>query len=113
MVVRVPDRREQMRHYELRLSPRQGWFHPFEQRLDRTEGIRRVAIHRVRLVTDDTGMVLLELAGDAERAEALFDDALESGGYWLETFGDRIFVSASFEPSETVRELLRDRKSVV
>ena len=96
-----------MRHYQLRLSARQGWFHPFEKRLDRAEGVRRVAIHGVRLAADDLGTILYELAGDADRAEALVDEACGSLGYRLEEFDGRIFVGSPFVPNETVRDLLR------
>ncbi|QSW99546.1 helix-turn-helix domain-containing protein [Haloterrigena alkaliphila] len=96
-----------MRQYELRLSPQQGWFHPFERRIGRTDGVRRVAIHRIRLVGDELGMMLYELGGDFERAEELVDDELGSMGYWIDEFDGRIFVCSLFGPNETVRELLR------
>ena len=96
-----------MRQYELRLSPREGWFHPFEERIDRREGVERVAIHRIRLCPDGLGVMLYELAGDRERVAALVDDELGSLGYQLEEYDGRIFVCSRFVPNETVAELLR------
>ncbi|ELY51722.1 helix-turn-helix domain-containing protein [Natronolimnohabitans innermongolicus] len=95
-----------MRHYDVRLSPPTGWFHPFEERLERTEGVRRVAIHRVRRLDDDWGVVLYELAGDRERAETVLEAELDSLGYWIEAFDGRIFVCAECELTETVDDLL-------
>ncbi|WP_126661410.1 helix-turn-helix domain-containing protein [Haloterrigena salifodinae] len=96
-----------MRQYELRLSPQGGWFHPFEKRIDRREGVDRVAIHRIRLRPDGLGVMVYELAGEFERVEALVDEELGSLGYWIEEYGDRIFVCSRFVPNETVSELLR------
>lgn len=96
-----------MRRYELRLSPRHGWFHPFEKRIDRTEGVRRVAIHRIRLAGDDRGVVLYELGGEFDSANALVEDALGSRGYWLDEIDGRIFLCSPFDPNGTVRDLLR------
>ena len=96
-----------MRHFDVRLAPDEGWFHPFERRIDRAEGVRRVAIHRIRLRTDEQGVLFYELAGDLERAESLVDEALDALGYWIDEFDDRIFLCASFVPNETVRDLLR------
>lgn len=96
-----------MRHYDVRLSSTDGWFHPFERRIDRAEGVRRVAIHRIRLCSDELGVMLYELAGEFERAETLVDDALGSLGYWMDEFDGRIFVCSLFVPNETVRQLLR------
>ncbi len=96
-----------MRHYDVRLSPTDGWFHPFEKRLDQREGVRRVAIHRIRLATDELGLVLYELGGEFDRVEAFVADELGPFDYWLEAFGDRILLCSLFVPNETVHALLR------
>ncbi|MXV60649.1 bacterio-opsin activator [Natronorubrum sp. JWXQ-INN-674] len=96
-----------MRHYDVRLSPADGWFHPFEKRLERAERVRRVAIHRIRLIGDELGVVLYELAGDIDRIERLVEEELGSLGYWIDEFDGRIFLCSLFVPNDTVRELLR------
>lgn len=96
-----------MRHYDVRLVPDDGWFHPFERRIDRREGVERIAIHRIRLVTDELGVMLYELGGEFDRVEAFVDEELGALGYWLEAFDDRIFLCSPFVPNETVRALLR------
>ncbi|WP_440771794.1 helix-turn-helix domain-containing protein [Natronorubrum sp. DTA28] len=96
-----------MRHYDVRLSPADGWFHPFEKRIDEHEGVERVAIQRIRLATDELGLVLYELGGEFDRVEAFVDDELGPFDYWLEAFGDRILLCSQFVPNETVRALLR------
>lgn len=96
-----------MRHYEIRFSPGPESFHPFTRVLEGEEDVRQVAIHQMRLVSDDLGLMLYEFAGDAARIEELMDELLGDLGYQLHRIEDRVFVYSLLVPNDTVRELLR------
>lgn len=96
-----------MRHYEIRFSPGPESFHPFTRALEGEEDVRQVAIHQMRLVSDDLGLMLYELAGDPDRIEELMAALLGDLGYQLNRIEGRIFVYSLLVPNDTVRELLR------
>lgn len=96
-----------MRHYEIRFSPGPESFHPFTRILERERDVRQVAIHQMRLVNDDLGLMLYELAGDQARIEELVEELLGDLGYQLNRIEDRVFVFSPFLPNDTVGELLR------
>ena len=96
-----------MRRYEVRYRPEGGWFHPFERVVVSEGYVERVAIHKMRLLTDNLGLMLFEFRGEYERTAALMDELLGDIGYRIDEFGDRIFVYSLLLPNETLREMLR------
>lgn len=96
-----------MRRYEVWLCPQGGWAHPFERVIQEKPYVERVAIHKIRLITDDLGLMLYEFSGDFERTRALMSELLGELGYQINEFDGRIFVYSLLLPNETVRALLR------
>lgn len=95
-----------MRRYEVRLVPREGWFHPFDQLVQAEPDVERVAIHEMHLVDDDVGQTLYEFRGDADRLAGLLDDLTCDASYQLDELDGRIFTYLLFEPNPTIRRLL-------
>ena len=96
-----------MRHYEIRFSPGERSFHPFTRILEQEPDVDQVAIHQMRLINDDLGLMLYELAGDYDRIQELMENLLGDLGYQIDRFDDRVFVYSPLLPNETVREMLR------
>lgn len=96
-----------MRRYEVRYSPPGGCFHPFERIVKSQEFLERVAIHQMRLLTDDLGLMLFEFAGDVDRTVVLMDDLLDGLDHQINEFDGRIFVYSLIIPNDRLREMLR------
>lgn len=96
-----------MRHYEIRFSPAEESFHPFTRILEQEPGVKQVAIHQMRLINDNLGLMLYELAGDYERIQVLMEELLGDLGYQIDRFDNRVFVYSLLLPNKTVREMLR------
>lgn len=95
-----------MRRYEVRLVPRQGWFHPFDRLIRADPEIERVAIHEMHLVDDSLGQTIYEFRGDAGRLADLLDELTCDASYQLDELDGRLFTYLLFEPNPTIRQLL-------
>lgn len=80
-----------MRRYEVRLVPRAGWFHPFDELVEGEPDVERVAIHEMHLVDDDVGRTLYEFRGDGDRLAALLDDLTCDASYQIDELDGRLF----------------------
>lgn len=96
-----------MRRYEVRYAPPDGWFHPFEKVVKEKQFVERAAIHQMRLLSDDLGLMLFEFRGDVDRTVDLMDDLLQGLDHQINEFDGRIFVYSLMVPNELLREMLR------
>lgn len=96
-----------MRRYEVRYAPPDGCFHPFEAIVKAEPYVERAAIHQMRLLTDDLGLMLFEFRGDVDRTVELMDELLEGLDHQVNEFDGRIFVYSLMIPNDLLREMLR------
>lgn len=96
-----------MRIFEVRYIPAGGTFHRFDAMLEREETVHRVAIHKIKLVDDDLGVVLYELTGDVDRFRELMAELAAGFEYQITEKDDSIFFYSSFRPNDTLRQLIR------
>lgn len=96
-----------MRIFEVRYIPEGGTFHQFDAMIDREETVHRVAIHKIKLVDDDLGVVLYELDGDVERFRELMEELAAGFEYQITEKDDSIFFYSSFRPNDTLQQLIR------
>lgn len=105
-----------MRYVRFSLIPEGGSAHPIDGVLAATPGVRREAIHSIRLVSDETAVTLYQLDTDAAAADQLaaamadHPDMVSLDVSWA---GDRAFAYAVFRVNDTVRELLEATSELV
>lgn len=94
-----------MRFITFLLVPPDGRFHPIEGAIAADDALERRAIHRFRLLEDDTVVALYEIHGDRGRVEELFaaQSAVESVS--ATALGKRTFVHVHFEPNELTAQV--------
>lgn len=89
-----------MRFVEFLLLPPDGHLHPLEAAVDHEPDLQRVAIHQFRPLADGTAVVLYELTGDADAAEAILAGHDTVRSYDVSAAGDDLFVHARVAPNE-------------
>lgn len=104
-----------MRYIRFRIVPATGGLHPIDQILADAPEVRRMAIHQIQAVTDESATVLYELERRDDVADLVADleshqdmltlDVTEAGG--------RLFAYAHFRVNETVAELLQAESELV
>lgn len=105
-----------MRYIRFRLIPEGGGIHPIDTILAEAEGVRREAVHQIRLVSDETAVTLYELDGDLDANQDLLA-ALRAHPDMVSldvtAAGDKVFAYAHFRVNETVREMLEAEAEMV
>lgn len=105
-----------MRYIRFRMVPEDGGLHPIDQALADAPGVRREAIHQIRLVSSETAVTLYELDGDPEADNGLVTD-LRSHPDMVSldvTHADeKVFAYAHFRVNETVRKMLEAESELV
>lgn len=105
-----------MRYLRFRVIPEGGSAHPIDRVLADAAGVRREAIHQIRLISDETAVTLYELDADRAAAEQLAE-ALESHPDLVSLdvtwAGENVFAYAHFRVNETVREMLEATNELV
>lgn len=96
-----------MRIFEVRYIPKGGTFHAFDAIIEREESVQRVAIHKIKLVGDEMGVVLYELSGDVKRFRELMSDLAANFDYQINERDGSIFFYSSFRPNDLLRQLIR------
>ncbi|WP_255152529.1 helix-turn-helix domain-containing protein [Halorarius halobius] len=93
-----------MRFITFLLVPPDGQFHPIEASLE-SAGLQRRAIHRFRLLDDDTVVSLYELQGDHETAQTMLDDHDAVASVSTTALGERVFAHVQFEPTDLIERV--------
>lgn len=96
-----------MRIFEVRYIPEGGAFHAFDAILQRENEVHRVAIHKIKLVDEDLGVVLYELTGNVRRFRELMADLAADFDYQITERDGSIFFYSSFRPNDTLGQLIR------
>lgn len=96
-----------MRIFEVRYIPEGGTFHAFDAIIDQEDEIHRVAIHKIKLVDEELGVVLYELTGDVSRFQELMKDLAADFEYQITERDGSIFFYSSFRPNDTLQQLIR------
>lgn len=104
-----------MRYIRFRVIPESGGLHPIDQVLADAPGVRREAIHQIRLVSDETAVTLYELDVTGE-TDALADELAahpDMVALDVTTAGEKVFAYAHFRVNDTVREMLEAAAELV
>lgn len=95
-----------MRYVTFRLVPDGAALNAVEARLADEPAVTREAMHHIRILEDDTGVLLVELAGDPDAAEAVFEAHADVIAHSVSRAGDRLFAHVHQEFPGEVGELL-------
>ena len=93
-----------MRFITFLLVPPDGQFHPIEASLD-AAGLERRAVHRFRLLDDDTVVSLYELQGDRVTAQTVLDDHESVRSASTTALGERVFAHVHFTPNALLERI--------
>lgn len=96
-----------MRVFDVRYIPDGGSFHVFDEVIGAEPDIQRSAIHKMKLVDDELGVVLYELKGDADRFRELMADLASGFDYQITEIDNSIFFYSPFVPNDTLTQLMR------
>lgn len=96
-----------MRAIRVRLEPDRGWFGPFHRATVETDAITLEAVHALRLLADDTSVLLYEYTGDRAVAEALASERLDGEVAWqVSELSGRQLMYAQSAPSRVTAGIL-------
>lgn len=96
-----------MRLFEVRFIPEGGTFHVFDEVVAPERDIERVAIHKMKLVDEEVGVVLYELRGDVDRFRELMGKIAAGYDYQITEFDDSIFFYSPFRVNDLLHRLMR------
>lgn len=96
-----------MRYVQFLIAPADGSLHPLDRVMAEDEITTRRAIHRLKLLTDDTVVGLYEFEGDVEHLENMFANHPDVISFTVSHVGSTVYSHARTRPNETVRRLLR------
>jgi len=83
-----------VRYVTFRIVPAGNAINAVEQRLADEPDVTREAMHHIRMLADGTGVLLCELAGDRNRAEAVFEQHPDVITYSVSEVDGRIYAPA-------------------
>lgn len=95
-----------MRHYEITLYPREGKFHEFESYFVSNDTAHRKAIHQIKAIGEDVGVLLYEFGGDLDTVRDILDEEFEDVGYQTTEYDNSLFLHTTFSLNNTLRTLL-------
>ncbi|MFB6164695.1 MAG: helix-turn-helix domain-containing protein [Haloarculaceae archaeon] len=98
-----------MRYVTVLVQAKGGPIHPTEKPVADDPSLTRVAFHRVELLEDETGIVLVELRGDKERYREILDADDRIHDYTV-SGGDTWYSYVHFEPNEPLRAFLATQR---
>lgn len=105
-----------MRYIRFRMVPEDGGLHPIDQVLADAPGVRRDAIHQIRLVSAETAVTLYELDGDFGETDDLVAELRthpDMVSLDVTQVGEKLFAYAHFQVNETVKEMLEAESELV
>lgn len=95
-----------MRYVDLWVEP-DTWFHDIDSHIFDDPAVSHGPIHHLRLLRDDTAVILYELEGKPERIETLFERQFDHAiTYQTSHIEGGTMVYAHIDPSDLVRRLL-------
>ena len=95
-----------MRSVTFVVSQSDGWFQSYGQAFADAEGVAPVAIHSLRLLADETALVLYELSGDPDRIRDILAATPDAIDAVVTESAESVFAQILFEPTDTVRRFL-------
>jgi predicted DNA binding protein len=98
-----------MRYVTVVVETNGGPIHPTERPVVADDSLTRVAFHRVELLEDGTGIVLVELRGDKDRYREILDDDDRIYDYTV-SGGDTWYSYVHFEPNLGLKEFLATQR---
>lgn len=98
------------------MVPEGGGLHPIDRVLADAAGVRREAIHQIRLVSAETAVTLYELDGDLKETDDLVAELRthpDMVSLDVTQAGGKLFAYAHFRVNETVEEMLEAESELV
>jgi predicted DNA binding protein len=98
-----------MRYVTVLVETNGGPIHPTERPVVDDQSLTREAYHRVELLEDGTGIVLVELRGDKDRYREILDGDERINDYTV-SGGDTWYSYVHFEPNPALKQFLATQR---